>query len=169
VRGLNDGETLQWCENAGVMFILLMRNSCVPLLLVVVTAGALGGLADQYPAALLLVVAIYYPIAGIAVLLFLLYAAYFLVQTKRTSYFISSQRLLEVRGGSIKKQIPRANLQGLKPDQYLKSVWPQKGGGRETYIVYVTDSSSGVVMRMTGMRGEVAEYIERWVKESRAV
>ena len=172
VRGLNDSEIIEWSGNAGVSIMLLMRSSCCPLLLVIVAAGALYNLAEAYPAALLLAAAIVSPIALIVALVLLLYGIYLLIQVKRTTYVITSQRLLEVRGGSIKKEIPKADLHGLEPSQYLKSVWAQKHAGQQTYNItyniYVTDSVSGVVMRMTSVDGAVADRIERWVSKSKA-
>jgi len=167
VHGLNDSETIEWSGKAGISIMLLMRSSCCPLLLVVVAAGALYNLAEAYPAALLLVAAIVSPIALIVALVFLLYGTYLLIQVKRTTYIITSQRLLEVRGGSIKKEIPKANLHGLEPSQYLKSVWAQGHAGQQTYNIYVTDRVSGVVMRMTSVDSAVADRIERWASKSK--
>ncbi len=167
VHGLNDGETVQWSENAGISIMLLMRSSCAPLLILIVAVAALSTLAEPNPTARLIVVAFVNPIAGAVALLFLLYGVYLLIQVWRTTYCITSERLLEVRGGSIKKEIPRTDLKGLKPKDYMRSVWAQKGGGRETYNIYVTDSVTGVVIRMTSLDNAVEDRIERWVRKGK--
>lgn len=167
VQGLNSGETLEWSVNAGTSIRLLMRNSCGPLLILIVAVAALSTLAEPNPTARLLFVAFVNPVAGIVALLFLLYAGYFLIQTRRTIYYITSQRLLEVHGRSIKKEILRTDLKGLKPKDYMRSVWAQKGGGRETYNIYVTDSVTGVVILMTSIDNAVEDRIDRWVRKGK--
>ncbi len=166
VRGLNDGETIEWSENAGFSLRPVLRNGCLPMLVLILAPIIMDPLVTASPAGLLIIVAIYNVVAPPLLLLLFLYIVYFLVQVKRTRYYITSQRLLEVRGEYIKKEIPRVNLQGLTPDQYLNSVLQEKHASSEYYDLHVTDGVSGVVMRMTSMGPEVAERIKRWAKKS---
>ncbi len=166
VRGLSDGETIEWNEPAGISIKLLLRNGLCPMLLLILGAAVVGTLAEGSPASMLLIAIIYNFVTVVGLLLLSLYVVYAIIQVKRTTYYITPQRLLEVRGQSIKKQIPRTDLQGLHADQYMRSVWAQRGV-RDTYDVYVTDSISGVVIRMTSIGGEVPDTIERWVKKQK--
>ena len=165
VQGLNDGETIEWSQRAGIGIMILMRNGCFPRLLLVVVAAVLGSLAQGSPAGLLLIVAIFDIIAVIAFFVLLLYVIYLFVQMKRTTYYLTSERLIEVQGKSIKKEIPRSNLKRLAPEQYLKTVWAQKDSRRHYYNIFVTDSVTGVVVRMTAVDDVAADIIERWVKK----
>jgi hypothetical protein len=165
VRGLNAGETVEWSQNPGVIITTLLRNGCIPILVLLLMPILLDPFVQASPAALLIIVAIYNVVAPPVLILLFLYVVYFLVRTKRTTYYITSQRLLEVQGGSIKKEIPKVNLQDLPPDQYLKSVSAQKQETGEFYDIYVTDNISGVVVRMAAMDGKVTDIIEKWAKK----
>jgi hypothetical protein len=165
VRGLNTDETIEIGYEAGIYIMRFMRNGCCPMLLLILGAAALGALAEGSPAGLLLIVVIYNGAALIAFLLLVIYVLFMIVQVKRTKYFITTQRLLEVHGKDIVKQIPKTNLQNLETDQYLKSSWAQKSGTQNYYNTTVTDSISGVVICMTALGEEVSDNIERWVKE----
>jgi hypothetical protein len=167
VRGLNDGETVEWSQNPGVIITTLLRNGCIPILVLLMMPIVLDSFVQASPASLLIIVVIYNAIAPPVLLLLFLYVVYFLVRTKSTTYYLTSQRLLEVQGRSIKKEIPRVNLQDIPPDQYLKSVSAQKQEANEFYDIYVTDSISGVVVRMTAMDGKVTDIIEKWTKQRR--
>lgn len=165
IHGLNDGETIEWSKSSGIGIMILMRNGCFPILLIIVVTGALSILAQGSSAGFLLVIVIFPIVALIAIFLFLLYAFYLIVQMKQTTYYLTSERLLEVRGKSIKREIPRVNLKGLTTEQYLRSVWAQKSGGRHYYNIFVTDSVSGVVVKMNAIDDEAIYIIDRWVRK----
>lgn len=167
VRGLNTNETIDIGYEAGIHIMNLMLKGLCPMLLLIVGAGVLSILAEGSPAGLLLIVVIYNMTAIVALVLLLLYVAYMVYQTKRTKYFLTNQRLIEVRGKEIVKQIPKTNLQNLEPDQYLKSMFASKGGGRYYYHMQVTDNISGVVILMTSLLGDISDSIERWVNEGK--
>jgi hypothetical protein len=166
VRGLGDGEIIEWSETAGISIKPLLRNGLCPMLLMILGAAVVGTLAEGSPASMLLIALIYNLVAVSGLLLLSLYVVYAIVQVKRTTYYITPQRLLEVRGRTIRKQIPKADLHGLPADQYIRSVWAQRGA-RDTYDIYVTDNITGVVIRMTSIGGEVPDIIERWVKKQK--
>jgi hypothetical protein len=168
VRGLNTDETIEIGYEAGIYIMSFMRNGCGPMLLLILGAAALNALAEGAAAGLLLIVVIYNGAALVAFLLLFIYVIFMIFQVKRTKYFITTQRLLEVRGKDIVKQIPKTNLQNLETDQYLKSSWAQKSGIHHYYNTTVTDSISGVVICMTALGEEVFDNIERWVNEGRS-
>jgi hypothetical protein len=88
------------------------------------------------------------------------------VQVKRTEYYITNQRLLEVRGKTISKQIPRANLQDLQPDQFLKQKLSHEQRGGITYLnLTITDPTSGTAIKMTAMADDVVYIVSKISKK----
>ncbi|TFG97870.1 hypothetical protein E4H12_07585 [Candidatus Thorarchaeota archaeon] len=167
-NGLIDGETIEWSQKAGIILRIPLIYGCIPMLLLILIPILLDAFVLASPASLLIVVAIYNVFAPPILLLLLLFVIYFLVRVNMTAYYITSQRLLEVRGKSIKKEIPRTNFQDLTVDQYLRSLSVQKHATIESFDLYITDNTSGVVIKMTGMDGKVAKLIEKWAKRRSA-
>lgn len=167
VNGLNTSETIEIGYEAEVSIMIFMKNGCCPMLILILGAALIDTLARSSPAGLLLVVVIYNVAALAIFLLLLFYVIYMFYQVKRTKYFITNQRLLEVRGKKIVKQIPKTNLQNLETKEYLKSTFAQKHGVQYSYNITVSDNVSGVTIYMTALGGEVSDNIERWVNEGK--
>ena len=162
---LNEGETIEWSQNAEVNLRTLLCNGCIPMLLLIMMPIVLDGFIQASPASLLIVVAVYDVVAPPTLLLLLIYVIYSLVRAKRTAYYLTSQRLLEVQGRSIKREIPRVNLQGLAPSEYLKCISLQEHRASECYSIYVTDTASGVVVTMNVVGEGITDIIERWAEK----
>ncbi|TFG29020.1 hypothetical protein EU527_16495 [Candidatus Thorarchaeota archaeon] len=167
VYGLSTGETIEIGYEAGVSIKIFMKNGCCPILLLIFGAAILNNLAQSSATGLLMIVVIFNLVAIVAFPIFLLYMIFMYIQVKRTKYFITNQRLLEVRGKKIVKEIPKTNLRKLETGQYLKSAFAQKHAGQYSYDITVTDQISGVVICMTALDGGISDSIERWVNERR--
>ncbi|TFG29142.1 hypothetical protein EU527_16360 [Candidatus Thorarchaeota archaeon] len=167
VHGLNKGENFEIGYEAGFYILKFIRNGCCPMFLLIIGAAALGVLAHGAPAGMLLIVIIYNMAALIAFILLAFYVLFMAFQVKRTKYFITNQRLLEVQGRRIVKQIPRTNLQNSETDQYLKSTFESKRGVHYNYNILVTDNISGVAILMTSLPSDISDTIERWVNDKK--
>ena len=90
------------------------------------------------------------------------------IQVKRTEYYITDQRLFEVRGRTISKQIPRENLKEFPPDQFLKQTLSHSQRGGPTHInLTVTDPTTGIVIKMTAIPDDVVDIVSKMAKKHR--
>lgn len=152
-NGLNAGETVEWTQNAGVSFVLLWCGMCLPLLTVFLAFFILSFLGDKLGTAVLAII-------GITIL----YLFYLMIQVKRTKYYITSQRLLEVRGGFIRKEIPLENLKETPTDECMKVGLSHDEGAYKYYNIRIIDPVTGTFIRMTSMREDALEVIRKLSK-----
>jgi hypothetical protein len=147
-KGLKEGETVEWSQKAGVEFTLLFCGLCLPLASVFLAFPIILFLGEQIGTAVLFAVGI-----------MILYYFGQMIRRKMTKYFLTSERLLEVRGGIIEVEIPLANLRGLDPARYLTSRLSHDDGPYNYYNIDVADPVQGTSLRMTAMREDVLEII----------
>lgn len=98
--------------------MILLRGGCFPILASLVVTIFLNIASEQLGSALMPIISVYNEISRIALLIVVSYILYLILHAMRTTYVITSQRLLEVRGKSIKKEIIRENLRGLNPGNF---------------------------------------------------
>ncbi|MFW9919325.1 MAG: hypothetical protein ACFFED_06985 [Candidatus Thorarchaeota archaeon] len=149
-QGLNEGETIEWDKKAGINFILFWCSGCLPLLTILTGWFILAILGERIGTIVLLIMG-----------LTILYLLYLMIQAKRTRYFITSQRLLEVRGGLIQKEILLENLQEFTPDQFMSTSVSHDEGAYTYYNVTITDPSTSTAIRMTAMREDILDVLKR--------
>ncbi|MFW9958989.1 MAG: hypothetical protein ACFFCT_13040 [Candidatus Odinarchaeota archaeon] len=157
-------ESVLWNQKASVNLKPLLRNGGIPIILLLITPIVLDSVVHAAPASLIIIIALYDVVAPPALILIFLYMIYFVVQSKKTIYYLTSERLLETRNAKILEEIPRENLQGLETDQFMKSEWHHQDLGIEYYEITITDQIAGKSMILTGIEKKSIGLIERWAK-----
>jgi len=161
---LNPSESILWNQKASVNLMPLLRNGCIPILLLLFTPIVLDSVVHAAPASLIIIIALYDVVAPAALILILLYMIYFVVKSKKTIYYLTTERLLETRNAKILNEIPRENLRRLETDQFMKSEWHHQDSGIEYYEVTIIDQIDSKSMTLTGIEKKSIGLIERWVK-----
>jgi len=161
---LNTNESVLWNHRASVNLKPLLRNGCIPILLLLITPIVLDSVVHAAPASLIIIITLYDIVAPPALILIFLFMIYFVVQSKKTIYYLTSERLLETRNAKILKEIPRENLQEFETDQFMKSEWHHQDSGIEYYEVTITDNKAGISIILTGIEKKFVGLIEKWAK-----
>lgn len=119
ITGLNEGETIQWNRGARLSYVICVVRGILPMIALIFLIGIIGTLGGTMGAGAL-AFSIIFPWVGLTGLLIMFfYALYIVLQPRRTWYYLTNQRLLEVRDRSIVKEIPRMNFKDLDPKQFI--------------------------------------------------
>ncbi len=147
-KGLNSGEEIVWSRRAGMAARMMLGGACC----------LLGS-----PWILLLIYASIGPAVGNILLIFvligLLLAIVELVNSRRTMYYLTTERIVEARGGLLRSQIPLEAFQGVSLEDYIvvKSTYTE--GAETFYQARIRDPSSGKLMILTGLDEDAKEII----------
>ncbi|TFG27081.1 hypothetical protein EU527_18975 [Candidatus Thorarchaeota archaeon] len=164
VPDLKENESILWNQNASIDIKPLLRNSCIPILLLLFTPIVLDSVVQAAPASLIIIIPLYNVFAPILFALLIIYIIYIVFQSKRTNQYLTTDRLLVTRNGKILKEIPRVNLQGLATNQFMSFEWQKQNLGHDYYVVTITDSISGISIIMTSVDKKSIDLIERWIE-----
>jgi hypothetical protein len=138
-EGVMPGEGIVWTRRAGTGFGTIFFGFIIviggPVLVVVGTEEF--GPAFTLPVLLLALAGIFAVIAS-------------LVQTKRTRYYLTSERILETRGGRILKEIPLHHFAGKPIGQFLESRVTHQSNNRPIYTIRIYDPMSDEVFEIKG-------------------
>ncbi len=149
-EGMLPGERIMWTRRAGTGFWVIFFG------FIVVMGGPLVfflgfeefGFMVAFPLLIL-------TLAGtIAVIVSL-------VQTRRTRYYLTTDRILEVRGAKVIREIPLHHFAGKPLSQYLESGVTHRTNNRPVYQIRIYDPVSDEVMELTGLDGNSARAFER--------
>lgn len=149
-KGLNPGEEVVWSRRSGMTaWVMLSGGCCIVfspwvLLFIYTFSGPLLG-------------NVVLAIVGIGILLTIVE----LINSRRTKYYLTTTRIIEVRGGLIHTQIPLESLQGVGINDYLKLKSTYREGGDYFYEARIRDPSSGKVLRLTGLDEDGKEIISK--------
>ncbi len=151
-KGLNEGESVVWEQKAGVSFVLMWCAGCLPLLSFFMAFFIVFWVGEQLGTVIL---------AGDGFVI--LYLFYLVIQSKRTTYYLTTQRLVEARGGALQKEIKLENLRGLPPEEFMRAGISHEDA-YDYYNITFTDSISGNRIRMTAIREDVYEKLKKSVE-----
>ena len=138
-EGLMPGESIAWTRKAGTGFWLIFLG----FLIVIGGPAVLFGVIQElsYPLAFLFAILVAAGIIG-EIALF--------IQTKRTRYYLTSERILEVRGAKIMKEIPLHLFAGKPIGQLLESRVTHRTNNRPIYTIRIYDPMSDEVFEIKG-------------------
>ena len=149
-KGLHPGERVIWSRRAGMVGWLLFSGGCClvasPWILLVAYSSfgpVLGNIALAF------------------VVIWLLLALFEFINARRTTYYLTTARIIEVRGGLIEKQIPLESFQGVDMSDYIEVKDAYAENGVQFYSVKLHDPSTGKIMRLTGLDEEGKEIITK--------
>jgi len=146
--GLNPGEKIVWSRRAGMAARMMLGGACC----------LLGS-----PWILLLIYASIGPAVGNILLIFvligLLLAVVELVNSRRTMYFLTTERIVEARGGLLRSQIHLEVFQGVLLGDYIQVKSTYTEGAETFYRARIRDPSSGKLMILSGLDEDAKEII----------
>jgi hypothetical protein len=139
-EGLNPGEEIVWSRQARMN----PRNLC----------GSICCIASSYW--ILLIVYIFFDLIVVAalfvvVLIGILYTIAEFRNTRRTRYYLTSERLIEVRGGEIHIQIQLGDLQNPENSENTEIRETYRDSAEAHYQAKFLDPKTGRVMILTGL------------------
>ncbi|MFX1482655.1 MAG: hypothetical protein ACFFCP_05630 [Promethearchaeota archaeon] len=149
-EGLIPGESIVWTRRAGTGFLLIFSGFLIILggpFLVVIAIDEFG---LQIAYLLLFLVA-----AGIIALI----ASF--IRTKRTRYYLTSERILSVRGDRIIKEIPLHHFAGKPIAQFLESRVTHRTNNQPIYTIRIYDPMSDDVFEIKGQDYQSTIAFER--------
>jgi len=149
-EGVMPGESIVWTRRAGTGFGTIFFGFIIviggPVLVFVGTEEF--GPAFTLPFLLLALAGIFAVIAS-------------LVQTKRTRYYLTSERILETRGGRVLKEIPLHHFAGKPIGQFLESRVTHRSNNRPIYSIRIYDPMSDEVFEIKGQDHRSTTTFER--------
>jgi hypothetical protein len=138
-EGLMPGESIVWTRRAGTGFWLVFFG----FIIVIGGPAVLFGVIQEFSSPLAFLFAILV-VAGIIgeIALF--------IRTKRTRYYLTSERILEVRGARIIKEIPLHHFAGKPIGQFIESRVTHRTNNRPIYTIRIYDPMSDEVFEIKG-------------------
>ena len=139
-KGLYPSESVSWSRRAGMAAFWLFSGGCCIvfspwiLLFAYVSFGSIVG-----------------NISLAIVVVWILLALFDFIQARRTMYYLTTSRIIEVRGGLLHQQIPLESFQGIQSSDYIEVKSAYTENGTPFYTVRIRDPSSGKIIRLTGL------------------
>jgi hypothetical protein len=148
-EGLYPGETILWTRRAGfgfwIIFFGMMILTGGPFLFI---EGLVIGLNFSTLIFALFILAV-----------ILLFRSF--IQTRRTRYYLTSDRIMKVRGGNIVKEIPLHHFAGKPISQFVESSVTHTSNDRPVYRIRIYDPTSDEVMEFKGLDRRSTQAFER--------
>lgn len=164
---LNKGEHILWNQEAGLSYVICVVRGILPMIVLIVLMGVFGSLGQTLGPGALAFSMIFTWIGLIGLIVLFVYLLLLIIQPRRIQYVLTNDRLVEARGETIMKEIPRVNLKDLDSEQFLKQSLSHKQPGREYFNYQITDPVSGVVILMTALRDDIPEMLKKWVSKGK--
>lgn len=147
-EGLNPGESILWKRRAGMAAGMMIGGAfCLvfsPWILLLIFMS-FGQLVTNW--ALLMVV------------VYLLFVISDLMSSRRTMYYLTSHRLIEVKGGLIQSQMALELLREAHADGDLDVKPTYREGASQFYSVRIRDPSSRKLFRLSGLDEDSKDFI----------
>ncbi len=147
-KGLNAGEEIIWSQRGGMNVMLMFGGGfCLvfsPWILLVIY-GWFGGLIGNFVLVLILIGLL---LTGIE-----------FINTRRTKYYLTTDRILAARGGLIHAQIPLSNLKESEGTTTIEVQPTYNEGNTQYYTVRIDDPVSGNSMVLHGLDEDARDII----------
>ncbi|MGQ4910828.1 MAG: hypothetical protein ACP6KW_01535 [Candidatus Thorarchaeota archaeon] len=146
--GLKPGESVLWTRRAGMASKIMFGGGCcivgAPWLLLVAY-----GIAGPSVGNVLLYL----------VLLVLLLTIVEFVNARRTTYYLTTERLVVTRGGFLQSQLSIVALRKAHADGNVEVKYAYEESGEEFYEVRIRTTDSGKIIRLKGLDGDAKDII----------
>ncbi|MHA2423513.1 MAG: hypothetical protein ACXAEF_01925 [Candidatus Thorarchaeota archaeon] len=145
--GLHHDETVVWEKKAGITTSIWFCGGCLPLLMPFIVPLSFAYLGSS---------------VGIGVLFFcvlgIMYFAYTYLKIRRTRYYLTTKRIIEVRGGDIQQELPLESFSGKPLDDYFQVKEDYRSGANTFHTVRIYDLKAEILIELKGM---VEDDVER--------
>ncbi len=148
-EGMLPGENILWTRRAGTGFWIIFFG------MIIVTGGPFLFI-DGFELGL----TISSIFLGLYILAIILLIRSF-VQTRRTRYYLTSDRIMRVRAGDIIKEIPLHHFAGKPITQFVETSVTHTSNNRPVYQIRIYDPTSDEVMEFKGLDGSSTRAFEQ--------
>jgi hypothetical protein len=148
--GMLPGESIVWTRRAGTGFWIIFFG------FIAIAGGPALSLASVEYFGLSVGI-----IFGILTLIGYIIVLGTLINVRRTRYYLTTDRILEVRGGKIKKYFPLEHFAGRPLGQFIESRATHSSGNESFYAIRIYDPVSDEVMEFTGLDPNSTRAFER--------
>jgi hypothetical protein len=138
--GMLSGESIVWTRRAGTGFWIIFIG------FIVLAGGPAFTLVSFEYFGLFLAV-----IVGILTLIGYIMLLGTLINVRRTRYYLTTDRILEVRGGKIKRYFSLEHFAGRPLGQFLESRATHSSGNESFYAIRIYNPVTDEVMEFTGL------------------
>jgi hypothetical protein len=138
-EGLMPGENIVWTRRAGTGFWVVFFGFIIVIGGPAIFVGVIQDFGSSLALPLFVLV-----LAGIIVVVALL------IRTKRTRYYLTSERIIEARGGRVIKEIPLHHFAGKPIGQFLESRVTHRSNNKPIYTIRIYDPMSDEVFEIKG-------------------
>jgi hypothetical protein len=149
-QGLHTGESIIWTRREGTSGKVIVSG----FLFFMISPVAMVWSYDLYGMSM----------AGfVAFLLFIIFIAIVVgfVRERRTRYYLTSDRIIEARGGVLIKEVPLENFAGRPLSQFIESKVTHQVNHRPIYTIKVYDPVTDDVFELQGLDHSSASAFER--------
>jgi hypothetical protein len=148
--GMLSGESIVWTRRAGTGFWIIFIG------FIVIAGGPAFTLVSFEYFGLFLAI-----IVGILTLIGYIMLLGTLINVRRTRYYLTTDRILEVRGGKIKRYFSLEHFSGRPLGQFLEARATHSSGNESFYAIRIYDPVSDEVMEFTGLDPNSTRAFER--------
>lgn len=149
-EGMLPGESIVWTRRAGTGFWIIFLGLLFAMGAPLVTFLSL----DAYgllPAGILG----FLTVVGFVVL------GAMLINVRRTRYYLTTDRIIEARGGKIARNVPLDHFEGRPLGQFIESRVTHTSNGHPVYGIRIYDPVSDEVIELKGLDPSSARAFER--------
>ncbi|MFW9849557.1 MAG: hypothetical protein ACFFF4_10460 [Candidatus Thorarchaeota archaeon] len=148
-EGLQPGESIIWQKKARITTSIWFCGGCLPLMMPFLIPLAFLTFGNS---------------VGTGVLFFctlgLLYLIYAYIKIRRTKYYLTTRRIIEVRGGNIQQEIHLERFIGKSPDEFFQVKENYRSGAETFYVVRIYDLDTEVLIELKGMVEDDVEKLK---------
>jgi hypothetical protein len=148
--GMLPGESIVWSRKAGTGFWVLFFGALLVMGGPVLTFASLD--AFGLPISLMF---------GVLTLVGVMALLVTLINVRRTRYYLTTDRIAEVKGSRIKRAIPLDHFAGKPLGQFIESRVDHQSNGRSVYAIRIYDPVSDEVVELKGLDPNSARAFER--------
>jgi hypothetical protein len=149
-EGLQEGETMVWDKKAGITTSIWFCGGCIPLLSVFMVP---------------LTYVIFGASIGTGVLFFMvlgfLYFLFYFIRLRRTKYYLTTKRIIEVRGGDIHQELSIDRFAGKPHDEFIQVKEDYRSGADTFFTVRVYDLEAEILIDMKGLVDDDVEILQK--------
>jgi hypothetical protein len=148
--GLQPGESIVWTRREGTSGKVIASG----FLFFMCSPVALVGVYNLYGFGM---------VGATAFLLFVVFITITVafVRERRTRYYLTTERIVEARGGVVMKEVPLEHFAGRPLDQFIESKVTHSVNNRPIYTIRVYDPTSDEIFELKGLDGSSTRAFQR--------